>query len=66
MSCLEPLLSDHDLERITGRARSCWQKDRVNGSGPNYIRVGRLIRYRANEVSDWLSSRTYSSTSQVK
>lgn len=30
---LDPLLSDRDVERITGRARSTLQKDRVVGSG---------------------------------
>jgi predicted DNA-binding transcriptional regulator AlpA len=63
MPTLDPLLSDHDLELITGRARSCWQKDRLAGTGPRFIRVGRLIRYRRSDVDAWLTARTVNSTS---
>jgi predicted DNA-binding transcriptional regulator AlpA len=62
----ENLLDDHDLARITGRARSCWQKDRVAGTGPKFIRVGRLVRYREDDVNAWLAARTVSSTSEAK
>jgi len=37
---LDPLLSDRDVERITGRARSTLQKDRVSGSGIPFVRIG--------------------------
>lgn len=30
----DPLLTDFDLERLTGRARSSWQKDRLTGDSP--------------------------------
>lgn len=43
---LDPLLSDRDVEKITGRARSTLQKDRVVGSGIPFVRIGRLVRYR--------------------
>lgn len=62
----ENLLDDRDLERMTGRARSCWQKDRVAGTGPKFVRVGRLVRYRENDVNEWLASRTVSSMSEAK
>ena len=63
MDSAEVLLTDDDLERITGRAKSCWQKDRMAGTGPKFIRVGRLIRYRRADVEEWLNSRTVTSTS---
>jgi len=53
---LDPLLSDHDVERITGRARSTLQKDRVSGGGIPFVRVGRLVRYRSSDVSAYLAS----------
>jgi hypothetical protein len=61
---LARLLSDRDLEQITGRSRSSWQKDRVKGGGIPYVRVGRLIRYRADDVKRYLDQRTETSTSQ--
>jgi predicted DNA-binding transcriptional regulator AlpA len=60
----EKLLTDRDLERLTGRKRSCWQKDRVTGDGPPFIRLGRLIRYRAGDIRTWLDERVRRSTSE--
>ena len=51
---LDPLLSDRDVEKITGRARSTLQKDRVAGSGIPFIRIGRLVRYRESDVTTYL------------
>jgi predicted DNA-binding transcriptional regulator AlpA len=50
------LLTDFDLERITDRARSTWQKARLMGTGPPFIRLGRLVRYRTSEFNAWLSA----------
>jgi predicted DNA-binding transcriptional regulator AlpA len=51
----DPLLTDFDLERLTGRARSTWQKARLLGTGPRFIRLGRLVRYRTSEYNAWLA-----------
>jgi predicted DNA-binding transcriptional regulator AlpA len=53
---IDPLLTDFDLERVTGRARSSWQKARLTGGGPPFIRLGRLVRYRQSDVEGWLSA----------
>jgi predicted DNA-binding transcriptional regulator AlpA len=63
MSDLEQLLTDFDLERLTGRSRSRWQKDRLTGTGPRFVRVGRLVRYRRQDFEEWLEARARSSTS---
>jgi predicted DNA-binding transcriptional regulator AlpA len=68
LTSFDPLLTDHDLERITGRARSTWQKARLIGGPetPPFIRLGRLVRYRQSDVQAWLSARrTYRSTSDA-
>jgi predicted DNA-binding transcriptional regulator AlpA len=63
---LEPLLDDRDLEQITGKARSTWQKSRLTGEGPPFIRLGRLVRYRVSDVQAWLSAHpSLRSTSEV-
>jgi hypothetical protein len=38
---LDRLLSDRDVEKITGRARSTLQKDRIVGTGIPFVRLGR-------------------------
>ena len=51
-----PLLTDFDLERLTGRARSSWQKDRLTGDGPPFVRLGRLVRYPPSDFAAWLDA----------
>lgn len=52
----DPFLTDFDLERLTKRARSSWQKARLTGNGPPFVRFGRLVRYRASDVEAWLAA----------
>ena len=37
------------------RSRSSLQKDRLKGGGVPFIRIGRLVRYRAADVEAWLA-----------
>ena len=53
---LENLLSDREVQTITGRARSTLQKDRVAGIGIPFVRLGRLVRYRPADVANFLAS----------
>ena len=53
---LDQLLSDRDVEKITGRARSTLQKDRVSGGGIPFVRIGRLVRYRQRDVTAFLDA----------
>jgi hypothetical protein len=63
---LDPLLSDHDVEKITRRARSTLQKDRVAGTGIPFVRIGRLVRYRQSDVTAFLDALpTCCSTSEI-
>jgi predicted DNA-binding transcriptional regulator AlpA len=62
----DQLLSDRDVEKITGRAQSTLQKDRVAGKGIPFVRMGRLVRYRQSDVSAYVASlATYRSTSEA-
>jgi hypothetical protein len=53
---LDPLLSDLDVEKITLRAQSTLQKDRVKGTGIPFVKIGRLVRYRESDVRSYLAS----------
>ncbi len=62
----DQLLSDRDVEKITGRAQSTLQKDRVAGRGIRFIRIGRLVRYRRSDVDAYLAALpSYQSTSEA-
>ena len=51
----EPTLaSELDVSEWTPIA---WRR---NGTGPDYIKVGRLIRYRRSDIDSWLAENTHS------
>jgi predicted DNA-binding transcriptional regulator AlpA len=63
---IDRLLTDFDLERLTQRARSTWQKARLTGTGPPFVRLGRLVRYRESDVEVWLATHpSLRSTSEI-
>jgi predicted DNA-binding transcriptional regulator AlpA len=62
---LEPLLSVAQVAKLTGRAVSTLEKDRLTGSGPRYVKLGRQVRYRPADVRAWLSGRVRRSTSDT-
>ncbi len=35
---------------------------RLQGTGPTFIRVGRLVRYRPEDLADFVKSNSYAST----
>ena len=63
---LEPLLTVGQVFELTGRAVSSLEKDRLTGSGPPYVKLGRLVRYRQSDVLAWLDERRHKSTSEYQ
>ena len=61
---LENLLSENEIAQIFGRAVPTLQKDRLCGTGPPFIKIGRLVRYRPSAVQAWLDERIRQSTSE--
>ena len=39
---------------------------RIKGIGPRYIKIGRLVRYRPEDVEPWLEAQTRNSTSLAR
>jgi predicted DNA-binding transcriptional regulator AlpA len=63
----EILLTDRDLEERTGVKVSTWQKRRIFGGGPPFVRMGRMVRYRRSDFEAWIAELpTLRSTSQVE
>jgi hypothetical protein len=48
------LLNTDDLAWLTGTSKSTWEKMRMRGEGPPFIKVRNLIWYRWTEVNAWL------------
>lgn len=58
------LLDAKQVARIINMSPKFVEGRRVRGGGIPYIKVGRYVRYRRNDVEAWLDSRTHTSTSQ--
>lgn len=46
-----------------GISKSTLEKMRVNGGGPPFLKLGRSVRYRADDLDRWLSERVRLNTS---
>ena len=53
---MDPLLTDHEFAGLLRRPAWWVKQQRNRGWGPVYVRVGRSIRYRREDVDKWLES----------
>jgi predicted DNA-binding transcriptional regulator AlpA len=59
-------LSEDQAAEYLGFTPKALQAWRCNGRGPTYIRISsRAIRYRKNDIDNWLESRLVNSTKDV-
>ncbi len=58
------LLSRNEVEAEWGISRRFLEIAAVRGDGPRMVRVGRLIKYRPEDIEAWVEVRTVSSTSE--
>jgi predicted DNA-binding transcriptional regulator AlpA len=54
-----------ELARITGISKSTWDKRRLTGDTPPYIKVGRSVRYHLRTATGWLEKQSRFSTSDT-
>lgn len=62
---MEPLWNEERAAQHMLRAVSSLQKDRLRGDGCPYIKIGRLVRYRPEDVRAYVASNLVRSTSEV-
>ena len=56
-------LTERELEKRTGRSVKCWQRDRMTGNGPPFIRCGGKVLYDCSDFKTWMNARKVQSTS---
>jgi predicted DNA-binding transcriptional regulator AlpA len=44
------LLTTRDASAYTGMSETWFKNQRWRGTGPRYIKIGRLVRYRADDL----------------
>jgi excisionase family DNA binding protein len=58
------ILTEQEASPLVGLKDSTLQTLRVNGGGPRYCKLGRSVRYREEDLEEWLSARLVGSTSE--
>lgn len=56
-------LRTSQMSAYTGIASSTWAKRRLSGNTPAYIKCGKVILYRRNDVDEWMQKNLRASTS---
>jgi predicted DNA-binding transcriptional regulator AlpA len=54
---VEKLLTTEQVAELTGMSKSWFEHQRWLGgdAGPRYVKIGRSVRYRANDIQEWLA-----------
>ena len=50
------LLSTRDVSEITGLKEVHLRQLRLNGGGPRFVKIGRLVKYKPADVRAWIDS----------
>jgi predicted DNA-binding transcriptional regulator AlpA len=58
------LLDEHQLSEITGQSVYKIRKDRMQGCGPAFVKLGSNVRYRPSDVADYIASNLRQNTSE--
>jgi predicted DNA-binding transcriptional regulator AlpA len=53
----DPLLSTREIAADSGLSASFFEKARLTGEGPEFIRLGRAVRYRRSVYRAWKDAR---------
>lgn len=57
---MRELLTPDDVEGLIHIPVRTLQQWRYNKTGPAYFKIGRHVRYRAEDVTDWLNAQRVS------
>ena len=52
------LLTVKELSEYLGISDETLRKYRMRGNGPKYLKLGRAVRYKLEDVLEWLDSQT--------
>ena len=58
------ILDTSQAAKYLGLAKSTVQKMRVYGGGPRFLKLNRSVRYRTEDLDDWIRSNIVANTSE--
>jgi predicted DNA-binding transcriptional regulator AlpA len=56
MEKMEKLMNETEVSEFLGMSLACGRRWRLFGEGPEYRKVGLLVRYRPEAVNEWLNN----------
>jgi predicted DNA-binding transcriptional regulator AlpA len=62
---MDSLLNQKQAAKILGLSVRTLERHRVAGTGPRWARLGRMVRYRQCDLTEWVESNLRSSTSEM-
>jgi predicted DNA-binding transcriptional regulator AlpA len=60
---LDALMHPRDAANVLGMSVSWLAKSRLTGDGPEFVKVGRSVRYRRSSIQEYIRRRNRTSTS---
>lgn len=63
--CLRIALTTREAAGYLGLATSTLNKWRCHGGGPQFLKLGRAVRYRQDDLDRFLETRIFSSTVEI-
>jgi excisionase family DNA binding protein len=62
----QDLRSTDDVARRLKTSKRNLERKRADGTGPRFVRMGKLVRYTDHDVDEWLTAQTVRSTSEAR
>lgn len=61
---LPRLMTQADLAAYLGKSKAWCERARWAGQGPQFVKLGRNVRYKAEDVLEWIDSNIRQSSSE--
>jgi predicted DNA-binding transcriptional regulator AlpA len=52
---MDALLTENQVSENLQVSLACLRRWRLRGEGPQYLKVGPLVRYRPGDIEDWVT-----------
>ncbi len=62
---MEPLLDQSEAARLLRLSPRTLERHRLAGTGPKFIKLGRLVKYTERDLAEWVERGTRTSTSET-
>lgn len=63
---LPALLTQREVAEYLHKSEAWLERARVEGGGPKFIKCGRAVRYRADDLQAWMENNARQSTAEAR